>query len=50
MILDWQSILGKIRQDEALDDFERAAKELEEARDEWYKAVYWANFASMHRN
>jgi hypothetical protein len=50
MIPDWHWLLGRLEQDEALDKFDAAVKGYEEARNEWYKAVFWANFSSMHRN
>jgi len=50
MIPDWHWLQGRLEQDAALDKFEKSIEDLEKARDEWYKAVWWHNFNVIHRN
>ena len=50
MILDWQSLQGKLKHDEALDNFERAVADLEAARDDMYKWMWWAAWYDARKN
>ena len=50
MILDWQSLQGKLKQDEALDNFERAVADLEAARDDMYKWMWWSAWFDQRKN
>lgn len=48
--MDWHWLEKRMEQDEALDKLEAAVEEWEQARDEYYRLVYWAEYSQIHRN
>lgn len=48
--MDWHWLKGRLDQDEALDKLDKAVKEWEAARDEFYRLIYWVEFNRLHRN